>query len=181
MLERNIHFLGKFYGYKHSECRYDRPHCERHNGRQHLWAPMADHTASATMAGLTMSCGRHNGWLHLFLWESNGWPHGGFPFLWAPDVWPYLLLWAPDGWPHGGIPLLNQSSLCGRPMAGLSFSCGRLTAGCAEVPIPKYCPLCGHLMAGPSFSCRRLAAGRTEDPIPINFSFYADLPPSCPF
>ena len=66
-------------------------------------------------------------------------------------------------------------------MDGPSFSCGRLTAGRTEVPIPKYCHLCGRPIAGPSFYCGRLAAGRTEDPIPINSSFYAYLPPSCLF
>ena len=171
----------KFNVYEHSECRYGRPHCELHNGRPHLWVPMADHTVSAVMAGLTMYCGPCDGWPHLLLWAPNSWPYGGFPFLWASDGWTHLLLWAPEGWLHGGIPLLTQSSLCGRPMAGPSFSCGRLTAGRTEVTIPKYCPLCGPPMAGPSFSCGRLTDGRTEDPIPINFSFYANLPPSCPF
>ena len=90
------------------------------------------------MAGLTMSCGRRDGWPYLLLWAPNGWPHGGFPFLWAP-------------------------------LAGRTFSCGRLTAGRTEVPIPKYCPLCGRPMAGPSFSCGCLTASRMEDPIRINF------------
>ena len=86
-----------------------------------------------------MSCGRRDGWPHLLLWAPDGWPHGGFPFLWAPDGWPHLLLWAPDGWPHGGITLPTQSYLCGRPMAGPSFSCGRLAAGRTEVPM-RNCP-----------------------------------------
>ena len=152
MLERNIRFLGKFNVYEHSEFLYGGANCERHNGRPHLWAPMADRTVIAVMAGLTMSCGCRDVWPHLLIWALNGWPHGGFPFLWAPDGWPHLLLWAPDGWPHGGIPLPTQSSLCGRPMAGPSFSCTRLTAGRTEVPIPKCCPLCGRLMSGPSLT-----------------------------
>ena len=134
-------------------------------GRPHFWAPMADRTVSAEMAGLTMSCGRRDGWPHLLLWAPNGWPHGGLPFLWAPDGWQHLLLWEPDGWSHGGIPLPTQSSLCGRLIAVPSFSCGHLTAGRTEVPIPKYCSLCGRPMAGPSFSYWRLTARRTEDPI----------------
>ena len=96
---------------------------------------MDDRTVSAAMAGLTMSCGRRDGWPHLLLWAPNGWTHGGFPFLWAPldgctfscgrlkagltEVSPFRLnhpsvgaQWlAPAspvgaaGWPHGGIPL----------------------------------------------------------------------------
>ena len=95
--------MGKFNVYENSEFRYGRPQCERHNDRPHLWALMDDHTVSAAMAGLTISCGRRDGWPHLLLWAPNGWPHGGFPFV------------------------------CGRLTAGRTFYCGRLAAGPTEV------------------------------------------------
>ena len=78
--------------------------CELHDGRPHyvMWAPRW--LAVPSTVGVGCLDPRR------------------FPFSVAPDGWPHLLLWAPDGWPHGGIPLLTQSSLCGIPMAGPSFS-----------------------------------------------------------
>ena len=124
--------------YEHSECRYGRLHCERHNVRPHLSAPMADCTVSAAMAGLTMSC-RSLTAGHTFscgrrmagptekvrpavrrpqdivrpaIAALTVWSaigaHKCGLSLWRRDGWPHLLLWAPDGWPHVVIPLPTQ-------------------------------------------------------------------------
>ena len=72
--------------------------------------------------------------------------------------------------------------LCGRPMAGPSFSCGRLMAGRTEVS-PFQIHLLSSLWAPdgwPSFSYGRLTAGRTEVPIPINPSFRLRRPRPTP-
>ena len=45
-----------------------------------------------------------------------------------PDSWPHLLLWASNGWHHGGFPFVY-----GRLTARPTFSCGRMTAGLTKI------------------------------------------------
>ena len=65
---------------------------------------------------------------------------------------------------------------CGRLTAGRTFSCGRRMAGPTEVSL-----FCGRLMAGRTFSCGRLTAGLTEvSPIRLNLSSHLWAPNGWP-
>ena len=68
-----------------------------------------------------------------------------------------ICLWATMADLTVSAAMAGLTMSCGRLTAGHTFSCGRRIAGPTEVSL-----FCGRLMAGCTFSCGRLTAGLTE-------------------